>query len=356
MPRILVYEFICGGALADQPLPDSLAAEGWAMLSAVVKDFGAIDGTEVWTTLDSRIHRSLAAEVKEFRPQEERDTLLCLASNCDYVLVIAPETDGILYERAVWLADSPARWLGCSPSAIELTADKFKLGNHLKDNGIPALAVQPLLLDALEGLEFPVVIKPRDGAGSESTFLVPSPDELLNALSLLNPQDGELVHQSLHPGEPVSVAFLCGPAGASALPPCNQHLSDDGRFRYLGGRVPLEEDLAVRATSLAAQALRCLDGLSGHVGVDLLLGSEPQEDRVVEVNPRMTTSYVGLRQAVDVNLAEQLLAIVEGAGPSALRARKLIAFQAEGSWSELSPEAEHLRTAKERTADKEGRG
>ncbi|MDP6503809.1 MAG: ATP-grasp domain-containing protein, partial [Planctomycetota bacterium] len=267
MPRILVYEFICGGALADQPLPDSLAAEGWAMLSAVIEDLSAIDGTEVWTTVDGRINRLLAAEVKEFRPLEERDTLLRLASNCDCVLVIAPETDGALYERAVWLADSPARWIGCSPSAIELTADKFKLGNHLKDNAIPALTVRPLLLDALEEMELPAVIKPREGAGSENTFLVRSPDELRNALSLLNPQDGGLVHQPLHPGEPVSVAFQCGPAGLSALPPCSQRLSDDGRFRYLGGRVPLVEDLAVRATSLAARALRCLDGLSGHVGV-----------------------------------------------------------------------------------------
>lgn len=333
MSRILVYEFICGGALADQPLPESLAAEGWAMLSSVVEDFSRLGGMEVWTTLDSRIKKTLPAKVKKFSPKGERKALKALAMECDCVLVIAPETRGILLEREAWLRDSSARWIGCASAAIDITTDKLRLGNHLSANGVPALTGRPLQSEIIERLEFPMVIKPRDGAGSENTFLVHSEKEFRTVLSLLHPEEGQFIYQSFCPGQPASVAFMCGPEGMTALPPCSQNLSGDGRFKYLGGRVPLEKKLSERATCLASQAVGAVDGLLGFVGVDLLLGDESEEDRVVEVNPRLTSSYVGLRQAVDVNLAEQLLARVEGLpGSVVLPARRNIEFLADGGW------------------------
>lgn len=45
-------------------------------------------------------------------------------------------------------------------------------------------------------------------------------------------------------------------------------------------------------------------------GVDMVLGDEG--DFAIEINPRLTTSYVGLRSATDVNLAEAMVRIAEG--------------------------------------------
>jgi hypothetical protein len=48
--------------------------------------------------------------------------------------------------------------------------------------------------------------------------------------------------------------------------------------------------------------------------VDLVLGDDPagREDVVIEVNPRLTTSYVGLRAAARTNLAGAMLAVAQG--------------------------------------------
>jgi hypothetical protein len=65
-------------------------------------------------------------------------------------------------------------------------------------------------------------------------------------------------------------------------------------------------------------ALRSLDAMPhpphGYVGVDLILGNDPAggADRVLEINPRLTTSYVGLRAAAKTNLAEAMLAVCRG--------------------------------------------
>jgi predicted ATP-grasp superfamily ATP-dependent carboligase len=48
--------------------------------------------------------------------------------------------------------------------------------------------------------------------------------------------------------------------------------------------------------------------------VDVVLGREPDGsgDAVIEVNPRLTTSYVGLRAAVRTNLADAMSKAARG--------------------------------------------
>jgi predicted ATP-grasp superfamily ATP-dependent carboligase len=109
------------------------------------------------------------------------------------------------------------------------------------------------------------------------------------------------------------VACLVGPQRIVVLPAALQHLSEDGRFRYEGGSLPLTGPLGARAQRLAERAVRAVPGLLGFVGVDLILGhaDDGSGDAVIEINPRLTTSYVGLRRMARFNLAEALLAVVQ---------------------------------------------
>ena len=51
--------------------------------------------------------------------------------------------------------------------------------------------------------------------------------------------------------------------------------------------------------------IKALPGLRGYVGVDILISKD--EVLLVEVNPRLTTSYAGLRLALGVNPAGLVL-------------------------------------------------
>ena len=61
--------------------------------------------------------------------------------------------------------------------------------------------------------------------------------------------------------------------------------------------------------ALADRALAAMPPALGYVGVDLVLGKagDGLEDYCIEINPRLTTSYVGLRAATDDNLAFAML-------------------------------------------------
>ena len=335
--HVFVYEYLCGGAMGDSA--PSLRTEGWAMLSAVIEDFARCPGVQTVTLIDSPLASSLQplnVEAHVLRPGAEEKAFRALAADCAWTLVIAPEFAEILAERCRWVEEVGGRLLGPSSSAVRLTADKRTLARHWQTHGIPTPpAVEVTSPPTSIDFSYPLVCKPRDGAGSQATFLVHGEAELARTILQAETEgwSGRLILQPYLPGRAVSVAFLASGERLLSLPAVEQHLSDDGRFHYLGGRLPLPPELARRARSLAEKAVRTLPGLHGYFGVDLVLGAaaDGSEDAVIEINPRLTTSYIGLRRLARFNLAEALLALVTGATLPAENWRTgLITFSADG--------------------------
>ncbi len=309
MMRIFVHEQITAHGIGRDPdSPEhSLFVEGGAMLRAICEDFAAIAGVEV-----------LSGPPGEFAK---------LAAVADWSFIIAPETDGVLLKLAEEVLRVNGRLLGPGLEAIALTSDKFALFQHWRSSGIPT--PETVLCPELPG-SWPCVVKRRDGAGSEGTRLVETVAdyrELVGrgrvfesrgrpACRRADLEDSTTpyenwIAQPLCAGQPASIAFLVGPRAILGLPATYQCISNDGQFRFGGGLVPIAPNLAVRAERLGRAALAGVKGLRGYIGVDLILGTstDGRDDLVLEINPRLTTSYVGLRAYVDGNLAAQLLAM-----------------------------------------------
>lgn len=69
--------------------------------------------------------------------------------------------------------------------------------------------------------------------------------------------------------------------------------------------------------ALAREIAAALPGLWGYAGVDLV--DTPAGPQVLEVNPRLTTSYVGLRESLRINPAALVLDLLFGDRPPSLR-------------------------------------
>jgi len=87
---------------------------------------------------------------------------------------------------------------------------------------------------------------------------------------------------------------------------------------YIGGRLA-HEDYHARMLSLAVRSIEALNKATqakarGWVGVDMILGScdDGHDDRVLEINPRFTTSFVGLSRAQHGGLIHPLLYHMHG--------------------------------------------
>jgi predicted ATP-grasp superfamily ATP-dependent carboligase len=289
------------------------------MLTALEADFARIRGIETTT-----LHVDPSFEEREFRQRARR---------CNYAVVIAPEFDEILLSRCRWAVEEGCRLLGPTLDAIALTADKLRLSAELTRNSVPT----PVCTKNTPRLFEPAwVWKPQFGAGSTHTYLVRNANELRAAKKTAAAAGwrGKSIFQRYVTGKAVSIGFLIGPKALAPLLPCSQELSSDGRFRYLGGRVPIDRKLAARARKLGKRAIDAVPGLSGYVGVDLVLGqaTNGSEDWVIEVNPRLTTSFLGVREVALSNLARAMLLAVRGDKLGPLRwSDRRVSFNPDGT-------------------------
>jgi predicted ATP-grasp superfamily ATP-dependent carboligase len=330
MMHLFLYEYLCGGALTGVPGAESLRREGRAMLAALLADFAACPDLRVTTLLDAAVAVPPRVRIERAGPDRE-GAFARLAAAADFTLVVAPEIDGILFRLCRTVEAVGGRLLGPSSSAVALTGDKFALVRHLTERGVPT--PRCVAWPARE-LAPPLVCKPRDGAGSQATFLIACEGDRATAegRAVAEGRTGPLLGQPFVPGLAASVALLIGPGRRLALPAARQHLSDDGRFRYLGGSLPLPDALDRRARALAERAVAAVEGLAGYVGVDLVLGATAADDRVIEINPRLTTSYVGLRALACFNLMREWLDVVTGRPLSEWRWRAgEVRFRANGA-------------------------
>ena len=324
--RILVYEFVTGGGWytvgSGESFSPSLLAEGAAMAQALVADLSRIDGITVDALRDSRLAQVdfPAATMHEIgSTADEQAALARLSAMADGVILIAPEFAGHLARRAKLVEQAGGRLLGPSSKLVALAADKHALAAHLAAHAVPVPYGVHLSCGAPLPRDFPypAVLKPRDGAGSLGVERITQWFEFSrtpgNDTHGMRSTGGWRLEQFC-PGLPASVACLCGPGECLDLAPCRQALASDGRFTYLGGSAPLSGNIAERARKLAGRAVRSLGQAIGYIGVDLILGADEagREDFVIEINPRFTTSYVGLRRLAEGNLAEALLAIALG--------------------------------------------
>jgi hypothetical protein len=320
--RVFVSEFVSGGGWPENAVPGSLAVEGRAMLCAIVEDLSRIAGVRVETTWDARLGPQpfqSARPIMVESPADEMRHFERLAATCDATFVIAPEFDEILCSRCRIVENAGGRVLGPASRAVALCADKARLADHLREAGVDTIPTEAVVWNGVrltastdDAPSFPSVIKPRYGAGSQNTYLVNDADEFnrvrRECADCERPR--QFIRQPYVAGRSVSVAMIFAPSRkeVEVFVPAEQRMSDDGRFRYLGGKVPIDsiDRAAVEATALAA--CRCVPGLRGYAGVDLIVPADsPHRPVVVEINPRLTTSYLGYRQLAEHNLAEWML-------------------------------------------------
>ena len=282
------------------------------MRRALVHDFGTLERTRVVFTLDSRFSEGPGpGTVVRVSQEEELSTFSRLAAEADLTLLVAPETDGILQERARMITQVQGRSLGSTVEAISLAGDKHALADHWKRFEVATPAAR--VVRPLEGLprdqNYPAILKPRFGAGCLETYFVESFDACPSeALSM-----SEAILQEYILGESLSASFLVGADGRSDLiGVATQTIDREGlRLVYRGGSLPILDE--IEGISIVRRAVECVPGLRGWVGVDFIVDCRSGDVIVLEINPRVTTSLVGWRRLLGPGrIAEQWMGIFKG--------------------------------------------
>ncbi len=341
--KIAIYEYVSGGGYAQQPLPLGLLAEGYGMLRSMAADFKAA-GHEVTVLLDERISKlnpPLEADftVPIIYQSEAQKFLASISMVNDAVYVIAPETGQILQKLVQSIEVNGKICLNCTSEAIEKVSNKATLNKHL--NKVQITTPKTLLLNFKDNitknakrinqeLTYPIVLKTLDGAGCSGMSIIKTQESLNTAIAKLqkNTAVPQFIAQNYINGLPASVSVISNGKKAIAISLNKQQITlaqPSEESQYIGGCVPLEHPLSAKACSVAEKLVESIAGLRGYVGIDVVLSEDTVY--VVDVNPRLTTSYVGLHAVADFNVAQALFeAVTSGILPKKVHSKEVVYF------------------------------
>ena len=303
------------------------------MLRSVISDFRGA-GHSVTTLLDLRLIA--------LKPPLEAERVICissakeadaamknLAGSVDAVYVIAPESNGILESLVADMEKEGVSTLNSSASAIKSVSDKSMLQEHLHRIGLatPKSLVFNINDDVgeiaklvNERIGFPALFKPSREVGMTGLSVVRDSQEVAGAVFKIarNSSEKRFLAQELLHGIPASVSLISTGEDVAAVSLNRQDLtlaSHDSASSYDGGLVPLEDSGKAEPLSVAKVVAKQFSGLRGYIGVDFVL--TPDGPFVIEVNPRLTTSYVGLREIAKFNPAQAMIdAVFHGKLPN----------------------------------------
>jgi tyramine---L-glutamate ligase len=267
--EIVLYEHLCALAADGQEIPVQMHRLGRTMRSALQAEFIAA-GCQVRVCDTASI-----------------DSLSKLAAVADWTILVAPETAGVLARYAEAVLAAGGRLLGAGPDLIRRVAQKDLLAIDLAGVAAMPRPISPGFV------VYPQVWKPRDGAGSQRTYLI-ADAQMADAYN--HAANYDLLKQEYVAGTPTSQAYLVGPNACLALPVTQQCITDDGQFTYLGADIPAPVPLCQQTAKLTQPVIAWLRErfpFTGFIGMDCIIGGR---DVLLEINPRISTSFAGLCQ------------------------------------------------------------
>ncbi len=320
--NLLILEWICGGGCSGQKLPSSILSEGYAMLQCFIADCKSA-GHTVTTFLDPRL--------AVFNPPNKADKTILIASQKEFykkiaeisslvdgVYVIAPESGQILENIVKTVEKTGGTSLNCKSETIKRVSNKMTTYETLKKLGF--ITPESILVNRNEkvnnincltkNLGCPLVFKPLDGVSCGGLSVVKTEKDIRMALKKVAKESTskQFIVQKQIIGKNASICVFSDGNKAVSVSLNQQFVTvatPEDESKYYGGRIPYNHTLEKQALKAAEKAVEALKGLEGYVGVDMVLTDK--EPVVMEINPRLTVSYVGLQKAVNFNPAQAII-------------------------------------------------
>ncbi|MFX0041457.1 MAG: ATP-grasp domain-containing protein [Candidatus Hodarchaeota archaeon] len=328
---VFIFEFVSGGGFNQVDIPSSLFCEGFGMLRSIIADFKALD-FNISTILDYRIYfLSNLLEVDVIHKVEAKENYLNIfknqVRNCKYIFIIAPESSNILYELTEIAKNYKKIILSVDLEGIKLGTSKILTYSFFKKNKLNTpktylISIKNKKLDLefiiqkFKEFKCPIIIKPEDGVGAESIYYFGSENQIREFFQGLDNRfeyNRPYILQEFIDGRDLSISLIGNSSNLKSQITFLSINSQDveitnlkTKSEYFGGYTPLEdqEEILIYLSEIFNKIN--LSKFTGYYGIDFI----QKKNRILhflEINPRLTTSYIGLRNVIDINPVELII-------------------------------------------------
>lgn len=309
--KLLVFEYssVC--------LDKHLITEGFYMLKSLLSDLEYVSFFESYYLINEKYDSFNFNNCHAIYPNSKLEEWL--EKNCqnyDYCLFIAPEDDWIQYTLTKILETNDVDILCSNSTASHICSSKYLTYKHvpsdilkIKTLKIDLNNVNPDKLKSLND-KFDFVIKPDNKTSSNLIYRVQNNKELENVIGLYEKNRvEEVLLQEYIPGEAVSVSILCDGDYVNCISVNSQQIKiSEHNLEYVGCVTPIEHPYKKELYSLSKKIIKNIPGLKGFVGIDYIIC----EDKIyfVEVNARITTPFIVLKEKCNENLTEKIINMI----------------------------------------------
>ncbi|MHA1477224.1 MAG: ATP-grasp domain-containing protein [Promethearchaeota archaeon] len=331
--KIFIFEFVTGGGYNQVDIPLSLFCEGYAMLRTTIEDFKKL-GFQIITLLDKRIShlaRYLKTDMVKFvKPEDDYLKIYTkYVKKSTFCFIIAPEFSKHLYNltqiaknlnKKILSIDLSGVWLGTS----KLETYKYFIANKVntpKSYKIPLKGGKmdvDFILQKFEQFDCSLIMKPEDGAGSELIYHFTTKDQILQLFERAKANFDiarSYIVQEFIDGDDLSISIINRTTSEKintmdqiilSINAQNvQNIDSNKDSLYLGGFTPVENYKVLKKKFEKILKSMDLTSFQGYFGIDFIKKAD-NSIHFIEINPRLTTSYIGIRNILDFNPLEFL--------------------------------------------------
>jgi predicted ATP-grasp superfamily ATP-dependent carboligase len=317
--RLLVFEFITGGGFINQSLPPSLLQEGYLMRNALLDDLCVLDGLELLVLQDERVafaSKTNHKDISYLTISEGMDMQQLLAeksSTYEAVWLIAPETKGVLAYWAQFFNKQGKQMCLSGQDAIELCQDKLATFYCLQKSGVAC--VPSYLFDPNVVIESGLwVLKANNSVGCDEVYLLREEQHRQEVIARLIP-GYRYILQPYVSGKVLSLSCLLYQGQAFFICCNEQQINvEQQQFVLSACRVNVQTESFQQYQQLCQSIAVVIPQLFGYIGIDFI-ETEAGENLILEINPRLTSSYAGINEATGLNVAELVLAMLDHKRP-----------------------------------------
>ena len=331
--KIFIFEFVSGGGYNQVDFPLSLFCEGYAMLRTTIEDFKKL-GFQIITLLDKRIsHLARYLKTNMVKLVKPEDEFLKIYTNyvkkSTFCFIIAPEFSKHLYNLTQIAKDLNKKILSINLNGVWLGTSKLETYKYFIANKVntPKSYKIPLkggemdvdfILQKFDQLGSSIIMKPEDGAGSELIYHFTTKDQILllfeRAKANFDIARSYIVQEFID-GDDLSISIINRTNSEKindrdqiilSINAQNvQNIDSNKDSYYLGGFTPVENYKVLRNKFEKILKSMDLTSFQGYFGIDFIKKAD-NSIYFIEINPRLTTSYIGIRNILDFNPLEFL--------------------------------------------------
>ena len=274
------------------------------MRDALLRDLALLP-YEISTTVDARLSEPVLVPraISVHKEDDVWQLWEAAIKAVDAVWLIAPETGGLLKRLTELAVKNQKIVIGCGIKSIEITSSKLATYHVLQKAGIATIPT--FTLENWPKSQGQWLAKPDDGAGCDETFYFESREALVGCRASWILAGSHII-QPFQAGKAASISCVMQASKAQILS-CNSQMIElkNNQLKFSGCIVNGMRDYWQTFETIANQIAEVLPDLAGYVGIDVMV--DGSHVMVVEINPRLTTSYCGLAKAAGANPAKLII-------------------------------------------------